>query len=1086
MRYGFQNEGGDSAAVCQRRLYTDEVERTSQQRIQGFHTALRPTAVFIGALFLFAVLYIPIASAQTQTAPYLQSSVISGVSFDWSTHRRLAPGSDNWPITWADDGHQYSHFGDGGGFGGTNNNGRVSFGVARIEGASTSYAGFNRYGGLSSEFPSSIDGKSYGIVSIGGVLYSWVTPLSDTAGYGSATLYKSTNHAQSWSPTNVQFVQSQGVGIPTIAQFGQDYSGARDGYVYHYFLNLTNTGTLGIQAGGDVVLARSLVADLETEANYEWYTGVGPTWSTNIANRVPVFHDANGIGWNLSVSYNPFLGRYLLTTEHTTSFQGKIGIFDALDPWGPWTTVLYQNNFGSPTITADTFFWNFANKWSNGENFVMVFSGINANDSWNTVQGKFIVTSVPTTTPDTTAPTTPTNLSATAISSSQINLSWTASTDNVGVMGYRVYRGGTQIATPTTNSYSDTSLSPSTSYSYTVAAYDAAGNTSAQSASMSATTQTSTPTTINGQVGYWSFDSPDISGVTAYDRSGLANNGTLTNGPAQILGKIAEALQFDGINDNVNLGAPASLDLSTNFSISAWVKVTAFSSLAGIVGRGGGVNPGTIIIRSGTGGCVANGFTFRINDGSNNAEACAGNKLTGTWYHLVMVVGARGAAGLGGYVNGIKEVSLDTSAVGAINFSTDKWYIGFNQRNVEYLNGSVDDVRIYNRVLSAAEIQNLYNMGSVSTTTPDTTPPTVSISAPVSGSTVSGSAVVVSTTASDNVGVAGVQFKLDGVNLGVEDTTSPYSTTWNTTTATNGSRILSATARDAAGNTITSVGVTVTVNNVADTTAPTTPSGLTTTAFSSTQINLSWTASIDNIGVTGYRIFRDGIQIATPTATSYSDTALTASTAYSYAVAAYDAAGNVSVQSASVSAATQVSTTPSTKFALSNRVQVVIGTINVRSAPSTTGTLLGTQSVGALGTIIGGPTNANGFNWWNVNYDIGVDGWSVEDNLLKVTVTPPAQSPLDSLQAGQWYEAPNSKLSSVYPSPLPPGDPIDIMLAWNGGAFDTARNNLIIWGGGHGNYGGNEIYTFNIGTLAWARPWGPSPSIPSPVPSACN
>ena len=100
--------------------------------------------------------------------------------------------------------------------------------------------------------------------------------------------------------------------------------------------------------------------------------------------------------------------------------------------------------------------------------------------------------------------------------------------------------------------------------------------------------------------------------------------------------------------------------------------------------------------------------------------------------------------------------------------------------------------------------------------------------------------------------------------------------------------------------------------------------------------------------------------------------------------------------------------------------------------------------------------------------------------------TATGQSPLDSLQAGQWYEAPNSKMSSIYPSPLPPGDPIDIMLAWNGGAFDTARNNLIIWGGGHGNYGGNEIYTFNIGTLTWARPWGPSPSIPSPVPSACN
>jgi hypothetical protein len=92
---------------------------------------------------------------------------------------------------------------------------------------------------------------------------------------------------------------------------------------------------------------------------------------------------------------------------------------------------------------------------------------------------------------DNQAPTIPASLSATAVSSSQINLSWTASTDNVGVTGYRIYRGGTQIGTSGTNSYQNTGLSPSTSYSYTVAAYDAAGNVSGQSSSASATTQAS-------------------------------------------------------------------------------------------------------------------------------------------------------------------------------------------------------------------------------------------------------------------------------------------------------------------------------------------------------------------------------------------------------------------------------------------------------------------------------------------------------------------------------------------------------------------------------------------------------------------
>src|SRR6185436_12585450 len=107
------------------------------------------------------------------------------------------------------------------------------------------------------------------------------------------------------------------------------------------------------------------------------------------------------------------------------------------------------------------------------------------------------------------------------------------------------------------------------------------------------------------------------------------------------------------------------------------------------------------------------------------------------------------------------------------------------------------------------------------TSTPDSTLPSVSFTAPADGATVSGSAVTVSASASDNVGVAGVQFKMDGVNLGAEDVAAPYSVAWNTTTASNASHTLTAIARDGAGNTA-SASVTVTVNNVAaDTTRPT-------------------------------------------------------------------------------------------------------------------------------------------------------------------------------------------------------------------------------------------------------------------------
>lgn len=102
----------------------------------------------------------------------------------------------------------------------------------------------------------------------------------------------------------------------------------------------------------------------------------------------------------------------------------------------------------------------------------------------------------------------------------------------------------------------------------------------------------------------------------------------------------------------------------------------------------------------------------------------------------------------------------------------------------------------------------------VTQSVPDTTPPTVSITAPAAGATVSGN-VTVTASASDNVGVAGVQFLLDGASLGAEVTTPPYQVAWSTTTASNGAHTLSARARDAAGNTATAANVSVTVSNTA-------------------------------------------------------------------------------------------------------------------------------------------------------------------------------------------------------------------------------------------------------------------------------
>ncbi|MDO9446834.1 MAG: matrixin family metalloprotease, partial [Candidatus Nitrotoga sp.] len=125
---------------------------------------------------------------------------------------------------------------------------------------------------------------------------------------------------------------------------------------------------------------------------------------------------------------------------------------------------------------------------------------------------------------DNLSPTLPTGLSATPVSSAQINLSWVASTDNVGVTSYKVFRGGTLVGSPATTSFNDTGLTASTSYSYTLAACDAANNCSAQSNPVSAMTM---PTTTSSNLALASVGAvASASSVTdsSYPASAVNNN----------------------------------------------------------------------------------------------------------------------------------------------------------------------------------------------------------------------------------------------------------------------------------------------------------------------------------------------------------------------------------------------------------------------------------------------------------------------------------------------------------------------------------------------------------------------------------
>ncbi len=221
--------------------------------------------------------------------------------------------------------------------------------------------------------------------------------------------------------------------------------------------------------------------------------------------------------------------------------------------------------------------------------------------------------------------------------------------------------------------------------------------------------------------------------------------------------------------------------------------------------------------------------------------------------------------------------------------------------------------------------------------TTDTTAPTVSFASPANNATVSGT-VTATANASDDTGVTKVEISLDGT-LKMTDTQSPYNYSFDSKTLSNGAHTLSAKAYDAAGNTKTAT-ITINVNNP-DTTPPSTPSNLSATAQDATTVKLSWTASTDTgtgaTGVAKYNVLRNGVVIAQPTTTSYTDSSAAANTSYNYVVQAVDGAGNVSSSSntATVKTPTAPDTTAPTLPASLSGTAVSINQINLSWNAST-------------------------------------------------------------------------------------------------------------------------------------------------------
>jgi hypothetical protein len=211
-------------------------------------------------------------------------------------------------------------------------------------------------------------------------------------------------------------------------------------------------------------------------------------------------------------------------------------------------------------------------------------------------------------------------------------------------------------------------------------------------------------------VAWWKFD--DGSGSVAIDSSGNDNTGTLVNSPTWTTGQINGALSFNGVNQYVDGGSGPTIDNLSARTITAWIKLNSYgeSSLGRILDKGTSTGWAFLVNNND----ISNGLTFEQGFSVNMGSWGLANVLsTGTWYHVAVVYDSSSTSNVPTfYVNGVAYAPTDTfsSPSGtAVDDSTTSIKIGAlfpTQRNFD---GILDDVRIYNTALGAADIQAIYN-----------------------------------------------------------------------------------------------------------------------------------------------------------------------------------------------------------------------------------------------------------------------------------------------------------------------------------------------------------------------------------------
>ncbi|NOY79430.1 MAG: serine hydrolase [Kiritimatiellaeota bacterium] len=296
------------------------------------------------------------------------SPVIAGLRWaPESTILRLGKGSDNWPLTWGADNALYTAWGDGRGFEPRTPQ-KLSLGFGRVDGHPPDLHAVNIRSANGEAVGDGRKGrKASGILMVNGVLYLWTRNVRSSQLGWSADRGKTWQ----WAPWRI----SGTFGCPTFLNFGRNYAGARDRYVYTYSPDAPDAYT----PADRMVLARCPRDGITDRNAYEFFVrldGSGvPEWSGDIRERGAVFRRARGC-WRSGISWCAPLKRYLWCQTFpgkAPRFGGGFCVLDAPEPWGPWTLVWENRSWDvGPGETSS-----FPTKWmqADGRAMYLVFSG---------------------------------------------------------------------------------------------------------------------------------------------------------------------------------------------------------------------------------------------------------------------------------------------------------------------------------------------------------------------------------------------------------------------------------------------------------------------------------------------------------------------------------------------------------------------------------------------------------------------------------------------------------------------------------------------------------------------------------------